>query len=275
MAHTVVDKDAITSALIAEWSVLRALAGQLTDEQWSAPSVLPGWTNADIVAHIIGTESMLDGRDVAAADDIADREHVKNPIGELNERWADHFRARPRPEVLAALDDIIETRTAALTVMSPEEFEADAVTPAGPDTYGRFMRIRVFDCWIHEIDLRDALADGSTPTDPASADAALEEISSSLPFVVGKRASAPAGSTVRFEITGLAPRDVRIAVDGRATLVESFADGDDAADLTLRVDGVELARLVGGRRDADPGTVEVTGDEALAKAVIDRLDYVI
>ncbi|GAB33464.1 maleylpyruvate isomerase family mycothiol-dependent enzyme [Gordonia otitidis] len=275
MAHTVVDKDAITSALIAEWSVLRALAGQLTDEQWSAPSVLPGWTNADIVAHIIGTESMLDGRDVAAADDIADREHVKNPIGELNERWADHFRARPRPEVLAALDDIIETRTAALTAMSPEEFEADAVTPAGPDTYGRFMRIRVFDCWIHEIDLRDALADGSTPTDPASADAALEEISSSLPFVVGKRASAPAGSTVRFEITGLAPRDVRIAVDGRATLVESFADGDDAADLTLRVDGVELARLVGGRRDADPGAVEVIGDEALGKAVIDRLDYVI
>ena len=275
MAHTVVDKDAITSALIAEWSVLRALAGQLTDEQWSAPSVLPGWTNADIVAHIIGTESMLDGRDVVAADDIADREHVKNPIGELNERWADHFRARPRPEVLAALDDIIETRTAALTAMSPEEFEADAVTPAGPDTYGRFMRIRVFDCWIHEIDLRDALADGSTPTDPASADAALEEISSSLPFVVGKRASAPAGSTVRFEITGLAPRDVRIAVDGRATLVESFADGDDAADLTLRVDGVELARLVGGRRDADPGAVEVIGDEALAKAVIDRLDYVI
>ena len=275
MAHTVVDKDAITSALIAEWSVLRALAGQLTDEQWSAPSVLPGWTNADIVAHIIGTESMLDGRDVAAADDIADREHVKNPIGELNERWADHFRARPRPEVLAALDDIIETRTAALTAMSPEEFEADAVTPAGPDTYGRFMRIRVFDCWIHEIDRRDALADGSTPTDPASADAALEEISSSLPFVVGKRASAPAGSTVRFEITGLAPRDVRIAVDGRATLVESFADGDDAADLTLRVDGVELARLVGGRRDADPGAVEVIGDEALGKAVIDRLDYVI
>ena len=64
-------------------------------------------------------------------------------------------------------------------------------------------------------------------------------------------------------------------MDGRATLVESFADGDDAADLTLRVDGVELARLVGGRRDADPGAVEVIGDEALGKAVIDRLDYVI
>ena len=30
-------------------------------------------------------------------------------------------------------------------------------TPAGKDTYGRFMQIRVFDCWLHEQDIRDAL----------------------------------------------------------------------------------------------------------------------
>ena len=53
MAHTVVDKDAITSALIAEWSVLRALAGQLTDEQWSAPSVLRSVTRAGIERSVI------------------------------------------------------------------------------------------------------------------------------------------------------------------------------------------------------------------------------
>ena len=50
---------------------------------------------------------------------------------------------------------------------------------------------------------------------------------------------------------------------------------DDAADVTLRVDGVDLARLAGGRRNADPSAVIVTGDEALAKAVLDRIDYVI
>ncbi|WP_454175314.1 maleylpyruvate isomerase family mycothiol-dependent enzyme [Gordonia sputi] len=274
MPLTVVDKDSITAALTAEWSALRSLAVRLTDEQWSAPSVLPGWTNADIVAHIIGTESMLDGRDVDAADDITSRTHVKNPIGELNERWADHFRDKSREEVLSALDEIIEVRTAALTAMTQDEFDAQTATPAGPDTYGRFMRIRVFDCWIHEVDLRDALAYGS-PSDPVTAGVALDEISSSLPFVVGKRASAPDGSRVRFDITGVAPREVRVAVDGRAGLVESFDGGDDAADVTLRVDGVDLARLAGGRRNADPSAVIVTGDEALAKAVLDRIDYVI
>ncbi|GAC51256.1 maleylpyruvate isomerase family mycothiol-dependent enzyme [Gordonia aichiensis] len=275
MAHTVVDKDAITAALRAEWSALRTLAGQFTDEQWSASSVLPGWTNADIVAHIIGTESMLAGRDVEAADDITARSHVRNPIGELNERWVDHFRGKSRDEVLAALDEIIEVRTAALLAMSPEEFDAESATPAGPDTYGRFMRIRVFDCWIHEIDLRDALADGSVPSDPVPAGAALDEISASLPFVVGKRAAAPDGSTVRFEVVGSAPRVVRVAVNGRAGLVDAFEGGDDAADVTLHVDGVELARLAGGRRDADPSAVIVTGDDELARAVIARLDYVI
>ncbi|OBA38972.1 MULTISPECIES: maleylpyruvate isomerase family mycothiol-dependent enzyme [Gordonia] len=274
MPLTVVDKDSITAALTTEWAALQSLAAQLTDEQWSAPSVLPGWTNADIVAHIIGTESMLDGRDVEAAADITSRTHVKNPIGELNERWADYFRDESREEVLAALDEIIEVRTAALMAMTQDEFDAQTATPAGPDTYGRFMRIRVFDCWIHEVDLRDALGDDS-PSDPVTAGVALDEISSSLPFVVGKRASAPDGSRVRFEITGVAPREVRVAVDGRAGLVESFDGGDDAADVTLRVDGVELARLVGGRRDADPRAVIVTGDEALAKAVLDRIDYVI
>ena len=274
MPLTVVDKDSITAALTAEWAALQSLAAQLTDEQWSAPSVLPGWTNADIVAHIIGTESMLDGRDVEAAADITSRTHVKNPIGELNERWADYFRDKSREEVLAALDEIIEVRTAALMAMTQDEFDAQTATPAGPDTYGRFMRIRVFDCWIHEVDLRDALAYGS-PSDPVTAGVALDEISSSLPFVVGKRASAPDGSRVRFDITGVAPREVRVAVDGRAGLVESFDGGDDAADVTLRVDGVDLARLAGGRRNADPSAVIVTGDEALAKAVLDRIDYVI
>ena len=38
-------------------------------------------------------------------------------------------------------------------------------TPAGPDTYGRFMRVRDFDCWMHLQDIRDAL--GQPAPDPA------------------------------------------------------------------------------------------------------------
>ncbi len=66
MATTILPLDEVTAGLIAQWAAIADVAGGLTDEQWSAASVLHGWTNADIVAHIIGTESMLDGRDVEA-----------------------------------------------------------------------------------------------------------------------------------------------------------------------------------------------------------------
>ena len=42
--------------------------------------------------------------------------------------------------------------------MSDEEWNAVTMTPTGPDSYGRFMRIRVFDCWMHEEDIRDGVA---------------------------------------------------------------------------------------------------------------------
>ncbi|MCR5977167.1 maleylpyruvate isomerase family mycothiol-dependent enzyme [Gordonia jinghuaiqii] len=274
MATTILPIDEVTEALTAQWAAISGLASSLGDDQWSASSVLPGWTNADIVAHIIGTESMLDGRDVEATRTVSALDHVRNPIGELNEKWVDHFRPMPRTEVLAALDEIIGVRTAALRAMGQEAFDAPAMTPAGADTYGRFMRIRIFDCWVHEIDLRDG-TDGSSVSDPGPAALALDEIGTSLPFVVGKRADAPKGSAVLFDITGLAPRTVRIVVGDRAGIVDEFDGGDGAADVRIRLDAANLARCAGGRRDADPAAADIEGNEQLGQAILNRMNYVI
>ncbi len=45
-----------------------------------------------------------------------------------------------------------------LTNMGDEDWNAVTMTPAGPDSFGRFMRIRIFDCWMHEQDIRDAVS---------------------------------------------------------------------------------------------------------------------
>ena len=274
MGTTILPIGEVTGALIAQWGALGELARALDDDAWSAPSVLPGWTNADIVAHIVGTESMLEGRDVEATRTVSALDHVRNPIGEFNEKWVDHYRPKPRAEVVAALDEIVGVRTAALKAMSQADFDAEAMTPAGPETYARFMRIRIFDCWVHEIDLRDG-TDRSAVADPAPASFALDELAASLPFVVGKRADAPKGSTVLFDITGLSPRTVRIAVGDRAGIVDEFDGGDDAADVRIRLDATNLARFAGGRRDADPSAVELDGDQALGQAILSRMNYVI
>ena len=39
--------------------------------------------------------------------------------------------------------------------MTQADFDAPSWTPAGRDeTYGRFMRIRHYDCFMHEHDIR-------------------------------------------------------------------------------------------------------------------------
>ncbi|GAB90540.1 maleylpyruvate isomerase family mycothiol-dependent enzyme [Gordonia rhizosphera] len=274
MAPTLLPVRPVVDALTAQWAVMDPLVSGLSDAQWSGPSILPGWTVADIVAHIIGTESMLAGRDVAAERDLGALEHVRNPIGEFNEKWLDHFRGSSRADVMAAYREVVSVRTEALSTISQEEFDAEAMTPAGRDTYGRFMRVRIFDCWMHEIDIRDS-TDGSAPTLVGPAALALDEIAASLPFVVGKRAQAPSGSAILIRIGGLVPRELRIVVAERARAVDELPGGDESADVVLTLDALDLARLAGGRRSADPGRVEIAGDRAIGDAIVAHLNYVI
>ena len=268
---THVPQQPVIDALRAEWSTIDALFTPLTDEQWSAPSNLPGWSNADIVAHIVGTERFLSGDQPDEGRDVGALEHVKNPIGELNERWLDHYRSRSRDELMDDYRRVTAARLDALAAMSDDEWNAEGFTPAGPDTYGRFMRVRVFDCWTHEVDLRDSLGLGEA-SDPAPATWARREMETSLPFIVGKRAAAPDGSAVTFEFTGIAPETVHVLVDGRAAVVPEI---EGEADTTLTVDLVDYDRLIGGRPAADPARVQITGNQALGETVVGALHYMI
>lgn len=268
---TIVPIDLARSALIEQWAQLRSLAGQLDDDAWRRASILPGWNVADVFAHIIGTESLLAGRPVPDLD-VSDAAHVHNPIGELNERWLRHFAATSRPALIDAFDEIVAVRTAALTAMSQSDFDAETLTPAGPDSYGRFMRVRIFDCWMHDVDLRDSVQ-LAPPTHERPARWAVTEIFASLPYVIGKRAGAPQGTRVRVTVAGATSATARVEVDQRARLVDDF--GSATADCTLTVDAVELARLVGGRSTANPMSITVAGDTDLGARIVDSLDYVI
>jgi uncharacterized protein (TIGR03083 family) len=154
--------------------------------------------------------------------------------------------------------------------MDQAAFDQESFTPAGPDTYGRFMRIRVMDMWTHEQDIREAVGrpghlDGRAPA------TALDEVSAALGYVVGKKAAAPAGSTVRIELTGPLARRIDIEVGDRARVVDALA-GEPTT--TLTVPGDHFMRLVGGR-GADPGGVTVEGDATLGEAVVANLAYMI
>ena len=256
--------------------VLDALLAGLTPEQWQTPTALPGWTVHDVVAHIVGTESMLSG-DPVPESDAAKADHVHNEIGALNERWVDHLRGESPESMLARFRDVMGRRKATLTALTPEEWNTVTLTPAGPDSYGRFMRVRVFDCWVHEHDIRDAVSVPAPDDAYSGADArlALDEMTSSMGFVVAKKGGAPDGSRVELTLTGPLSRTIRVAIDGRAAVVPDF--GGQQPTAALAIDGRQFVRLAGGRPMVGhaPQTIDYSGDEAVGTRIVENLNYVI
>lgn len=267
----------VLDALFAVWDDIERLLATVPAADWRRPTALPGWSIHDVVAHIIGTESMLAGTPTPESGvDVAALDHVRNPIGELNEHWIVTLRDETAEAMLGRYREVIARRRATLPQLSAEEWNAVTATPAGPDSYGRFMRIRIFDCWIHEQDIRQALGRPSTDeelTGPAARQA-LDEIAASMGFVVGKLGKAPAGSRVAFELTGPLARTIRVAVDGRAAVVEEF---DAEPTTVIRLDGLQFTRLCGGRPlcGSRPSAIEFDGDAQVGQRVVDNLNYVI
>jgi uncharacterized protein (TIGR03083 family) len=275
---TQLDKSDVLSGLFAVWDSLDALLDGLTEAEWLAASPLPGWDVKALVAHMIGTESFLAGIAAPQPDiDVSALEHVRNDIGVMNECWVRHLSGESGADVLARFRDITSDRRKALASMSAEEWDAVIPTPVGPETYGRFMRVRTFDCWMHEQDIREALSRPSSDDalrGPAS-ELSLDEIAATMGYVVGKRGKAPEGSRILFELTGPVARSIRVNVDGRAQLVDDF--GGQQPTATIRLDGLQFTRLSGGRpmspaRDQD---IELGGDKDVANRVVENLNFVI
>lgn len=267
-------KQDIIDELGAVWSAIDAVCEPLTVERWSLPTACPGWTVQDVVSHIIGTESMLAGRPQPTAPAVG-HEHVMNDIGALNEAWVSERRQRPPAEVLAEFREVTGERLAALESLPQSSFDEEAWTPAGHSTYGRFMQIRVFDSWMHEQDIRRALAMPGGLDGPA-VDRAFAEISLALGYVVGKRAGAPRGASVALVVNGPTIRRFDVIVEERARVSEHRILSPTA---TVATDLETFIALVGGRVDPvpvlDAGGVDLGGDIALARAVVEHLAFVI
>lgn len=274
MTISQIPKDRTVDALASVWSSLRELLGTLTEEQWATPTALPGWDVKANVAHIIGTESMLAGDpppEVEVDRDAAG--HVRNDIGAFNEAWVIAMADRSPEEVLAAFDEITERRLTALRELTQPEWDAESFTPAGRDSYGRFMQIRVFDCWFHEQDVREAVGRSGHVAGQAVA-VSLDEVQTALGFVVGKKAKVPQGSSVTFELTGSSGRTIHVMVGERAQVVDAL---DGPATVTLSMNVLVFTRLCGGRAAIDDvrDQVTVSGDEALGEQVLANLAYTI
>jgi uncharacterized protein (TIGR03083 family) len=272
---TILDKSEVLSGLFGTWDSLDQLLSGLSEQQWQAATPLPGWCVHNVVAHIVGTESMLQGRNTPDVDiDLTTLDHVRNGVGAANEAWVRHLSSESEAALLQRFRSVTTDRRKILSATSVDDWNAPMPTPVGLESLGRFMRVRLFDCWMHEHDIRDAvgLPSSEAELNGPAARLSLEEIAATMGFVVGKLGKAPEGSRVAIELTGPLARTIRVAVDDRAQVVEDFGGLDPTA--SIRLDGLLLARLAGGRTD-DTAGVQLSGDTEVAARVVEHLNFVI
>lgn len=236
--------------------------------EWRHPSVLPGWTVADVVAHVTWIErSQLGRADPPHEPDWASLPHVRDGFSRITEVPVDLRRSRTREEVLAEFDQAVAEREVALRELRASN-PGLVMNPLGRMMpFDEVIAMRVFDTWVHEQDIRVAVGDpGHLGTAPAHM--AADRMRKALGFVWAKKVDAPVGATLQVSVTGPGVEfsDTVIRTeDGKGRPSEPV----DTPTVALTMSFPDFVALTCGRGPAKP---EVTGDQDLGERTIARLN---
>ncbi|MFE9251842.1 maleylpyruvate isomerase family mycothiol-dependent enzyme [Streptomyces sp. NPDC007088] len=244
------------------------LVQPLVEAEWNRVTPCPSWSVRDVVSHVIGLDCELLGDPRPIHTLPRDLYHVQTEHQRYMEMQVDVRRHHTGPEMTSELEYTVIRRNRQLRNENREP-SARLRGPLGTEwTLEEAMRERAFDVWVHEQDLRTALrAPGNL--DSPGAYVARDVLLEGLPEVVAKRASAPAGSAVVFDVSGPVEflRTVRTDAEGRGTVDGSPSLGPVA---TISTDWDTYFRLACGRISAAQAAdrVKTEGDLDLAEAIV-------
>jgi uncharacterized protein (TIGR03083 family) len=258
------------SALVSVWweavdSFTRVLE-HVGDDEWSTPTDLPGWDVHCIAAHTAHLEALLAGRPHEDVE-VGDAPHARGMMGQFTEQGVVVRRTETGDALISEIREATTARHTQLLADPPTDPSAPAPGVFGAIgwTTGLLLRNRPLDVWMHEQDVRRALGRPGN-LDSAAAIHSADYLMESLPFIVAKRAGAPAGSVVRLEVAGHAPVTAVVGDDGRGRLSAPAEVGEPT--VTLAMDRETFVVLAGGRRAARPDDARVTGDTDLGERVL-------
>ncbi len=236
------------------------LAGGLSDPDWRSTTDCPGWTVHDVVAHLAAIEHEL-----ATGQRPAVEVSGTTVISDYTQAGVDERREMPPADLVDQLRAAVQTRRDLLESSSPVDLASRPDrTPGGIDWDWRtLLRNRAIDMWVHEQDIRRAIGRPGGMNGPGARLTASTFLSA-LPFVIARRAGAPAGSVITLVLDGT-HFDYAVGADGRCRAIE---EAPGPATVTLRMDTEALTILGAGRRDPALVGVHVDGDHALGDRVL-------
>lgn len=265
----------IVDALDQTWSSIDSTLVGRPPEDYDAATPCPGWSVRDVLAHLVGFESLLAGAPVPLHEGPWP-EYVHNPIGEVNEAFVESMRDLTGAEVLARFRAVTRRSLERLRSLSDEEWERVGWSPEGERPYHRFQETRVLDSWIHLQDIRDALLEPADDHGPGE-EIVVNRFEAALPYVLGKRVGVPDGTIVRVNLTGRLARSITLGADGGR--VQPIAHTSEVPDLEVTTPVALFWRRAAGRITARAflaaSATDVRGSTAMAAALAEHLDVMI
>lgn len=265
--------DAGFDVLFATWLAAQDDFGQLahglTDDEWRLPSDLPGWSLGDVVAHVAWLEDFLGGHvDDEHAPVWADLPHAQSDFARLVEKPVDLRRSWERERVLAELDEAVQRRRVLLEsgARDPEEI---IVGLLGPVPLSHNLRVRAFDSWVHEQDIRAVVGRPGHAESPG-AQATAAHLLRGLPGLWADKAGAQPGETLELRVTGpiAFTACVGVSADGVGE-VRAARDGVPTVALDMPWESYVGLATGRGTRSAWLERVSHTGSDERAHAVLD------
>jgi uncharacterized protein (TIGR03083 family) len=253
-----------------------AMCAGLDEAGWHRPTALPGWDVKDVVAHLGSLDAMLLGRE-EPAHEPAVTDHVRNPLGQLNERLVDRRRAWSGADVLAEFRETTGLRLEQLAGLDEAGLAQEVPSPRGGLVpLGSFIGTRLWDYTVHEMDIAEALGlDLDAAVDTSSGRRVLDEMLMLLPRGVAK-GGGPEDCAVALHVGPPLPRSAAARVEGGRGVPAEIQAGE--ATLHLRASPAVFMRVATGRRDATAaiasGDVAVEGDAGLAAAILTAINVI-
>ena len=247
-----------------------ALLRSLQPADWERPTDLPGWDVRAVAAHLAHLESELAGNPQQQVE-VPDAPHVRGFMGQFTEAGPIARAGWTTEEIVEELESSVATRLAALRADPPTDAAAPGPGFAGAIgwTWQTLLSNRPLDVWVHEQDIRRAVGRPGGLDSPAAAHV-VGVFARSLPFVLGKKAGAAPGQSVRVVVTGEQPLDEAAVVgeDGAARAVPSYRRRRRRRwRWTPRPSSIRCS----GRRDPEALDVTVSGDPDLGARVLTAL----
>lgn len=248
----------------------------LEENDWERPTAAPRWSVKDVTAHLLGGDiAILAGKrdGFRSPQKIESYDQLVELVDRLNSEWvlaARRMSPRLLRELLAFTGPEVENCFARLDPMAM----TGPVSWAGPDPAPVWFDLaREFtERWHHQQQIRDAT--GRPPLyDPYFLSPVLDTFVRALPHAF-RNAVAPAGASVRFEISGdaggvwflhKAEKAWNLFVDSNAELLDSSPE--PATNVVLPQDTAWRLFTKGIDREKARALAVISGEAELATPI--------